>query len=322
VRPRRLAAAAACALALACGPAPGAGPRRISIATGGTGGVYYPLGGALARLVSESVPGVEATAEVTSASVDNLKLIRTRQADVAFTLADSLLDAHLGRGAFAESPVPVAALAVLYTNYTHLVARAGAGVVRVADLRGKVVSTGSAGSGTEVIALRMLEAAGLDPRSDVKAQSLGAGPSADALRDGKLDAFFWSGGVPTAAVLDLFHALTGELRLVPNGELVDALNGKHGGALYRRVVVGKGVYPGVAEDTAVVGVSNVLVVHPAMTDDLAYRITRLLFDRRADLEAVHGEARHLTLETAVAGSPVTFHPGARRFYAERGVLGG
>ena len=316
----RFVAWAACALAVACGPGPDGGPRRISIATGGTGGVYYPLGGALARLIGESVPGVEATAEVTSASVDNLKLIRTRQADVAFTLADSLHDAHLGRGSFAGGSVPVAALAVLYTNYTHIVARAGSGIARVGDLRGKVVSTGSAGSGTEVIALRILEAAGLDPRAEVRAQSLGAGPSADALRDGKLDAFFWSGGLPTAAVLDLFHALSGRLHLVPSGELVEALNTKHGASLYRRVVIAGGVYPGVPGDTTVVGVSNVLVVHPSMPEDLAYRITRVLFDRRADLEAVHGEARNLRLETAVSGSPVTFHSGARRFYVERGVL--
>ncbi len=194
--------------AAACNPqelARRAGARtRLSIATGGTGGVYYPYGGAIARVISAHLPGVEATAEVTAASVDNLKLVRDKKSDIAFTLADTLDDAVAGRGAFSRrGPVPARVLAVLYDNYTHLVATGSSGVARVADLAGKHVSMGAAGSGTELVATRMLRAAGLDPGRDVRPVSLGVSQSVDALKDGKIDAFFWSGGIPTAAVLDL-----------------------------------------------------------------------------------------------------------------------
>ena len=161
--------------------------------------MYYPYGGGLAKVLNEGIPGIRASAEVTSASVDNLKLIRDGKADIAFALADTVSDAVNGRGAFAGAPVPAVSLAVLYSNYTHLVTLASTGINTVADLRGKTVSTGSPGSGTEVIAFRVLRAAGMNPETDVTRQGLGASESADALKDGKVAAFFWSGGLPTAA---------------------------------------------------------------------------------------------------------------------------
>src|SRR6476619_2680964 len=144
------------ALAFACGGGAGGKPsaRFLSIATGGTGGVYYPYGGGIAKVLNEKLPSVRATAEVTAATVDNLKLIRDGRADVAFALADTLEDAIKGRGPFEGRPVPAVSIAVLYANYTHVVALASSNIRTVADLRGKVVSTGSPGSGTEVIALR------------------------------------------------------------------------------------------------------------------------------------------------------------------------
>ncbi|MEO7275198.1 MAG: TAXI family TRAP transporter solute-binding subunit, partial [Vicinamibacterales bacterium] len=161
------------------------GSQFISIATGGVGGVYYPYGGGIAKILNEGLTGVRATAEVTAASVDNLKLIRDGKADLAFALADTLDDAVKGRGVFDARPVPAASLAVLYSNYTHIVTLASSRIQRVADLRGHTVSTGSPGSGTEVTALRLLAAAGLDPAKDVRRQGLGASESADALKDGK-----------------------------------------------------------------------------------------------------------------------------------------
>ena len=190
--------------------------RYLSIATGGTGGVYYPYGGGLAKILNESLPGLRATAEVTSASVDNLKLIRDGRADLAFTLADTLAEAAGGRGPFAGRPVPVTSLAVLYTNYTHVVALGSSNIRTIADLRGQVVSTGSPGSGTEIIATRILRAAGLDPDRDVTRQGLGVSESAGALKDGKIAAFFWSGGLPSAAVQDLAHTPGITIRMIPN----------------------------------------------------------------------------------------------------------
>src|SRR5688572_5418793 len=161
---------------LSCG-ADSSRSQFISIATGGTGGVYYPYGGGLAKVLNENVPGIRASAEVTAASVDNLKLIRDGKADIAFALADTLADAVAGRGSFAGAPSPAATIAVLYSNYTHLVTLTSSGIARVTDLKGKVVSTGSPGSGTEVIAFRVLRAAGLDPDRDVRRQGLGASES-------------------------------------------------------------------------------------------------------------------------------------------------
>jgi uncharacterized protein len=308
------------ALTAACAGSDGRpAPRFLSIATGGTGGVYYPYGGGLAKVLNESLPGLRASAEVTAASVDNLKLIRAGKADVAFTLADTLADARAGRGAFAGAAVPAASLAVLYSNYTHIVTMAASGITSVSSLRGKVVSTGSAGSGTEVIAFRILRTAGLDPDRDVRRQALGASESADALKDGKIDAFFWSGGLPTAAIQDLSHTTGISIRLVPSADLVPVLQRAYG-TLYFRLEIPALAYPGVGASVPVVGVANVLVVNRSMSDDLAYDITRVLFEKQPALAAIHPEARRLTLETATTGSPAELHPGAARFYREKGVL--
>ena len=315
----------AAVLAAACNPQQMArqagGKTRLSIATGGTGGVYYPYGGAIARVISEHLAGVEVTAEVTAASVDNLKLIRDHKSDIAFTLADTLDDAIKGRGAFTgRGAVPVRALAVLYSNYTHLVAHGASGVSRVADLTGKHVSLGAAGSGTELIATRILRAVGLDPGRDLSPVNLGVSQSVDALKDGKIDAFFWSGGVPTAAVLDLVNTPGSRWRLVPNDDVIESLQSTYGASLYSRLSVPSAAYAGLPADVAVVGVSNLLVVNQEMSEQLAYDITRMLFEHQAELIAVHPEAARLSLTTASTGSPAPFHPGALRYYRECGVL--
>jgi TRAP transporter TAXI family solute receptor len=296
----------------------GTSARFLSIATGGTGGVYYPYGGGVAKVLNENLPNVRVTAEVTAASVDNLKLIRDGRADIAFTLADTLADAVAGRGPFEGRPVPAASLAVLYSNYTHIVTMASSGIGSVADLRGKIMSTGSPGSGTEVIAFRILRSAGLDPDRDVRRQGLGASESADALKDGKIDAFFWSGGLPSSAMQDLSHTPGVSVRLLPSDALLRGLNRDYGD-LYFRLEVPRAAYPGVDAPVAVVGVANVLVVNRSMPEDLAYNITRLLFDKQQELAAIHPEARNLSLASATRGSPAEYHPGAMRLYRERGV---
>jgi hypothetical protein len=308
------------AVTLRCGGgAPRPASQFLSIATGGTGGVYYPYGGGLAKVLNESLPNVRATAEVTAASVDNLKLIRDGKADVAFALADTLADAVAGQGAFAGAPVPAASLAVLYSNYTQVVTTAGSGITSIAGLRGKTVSTGAPGSGTEVVAFRVLEAAGLDPARDVTRQGLGASESADALKDGKIDAFVWSGGLPSPAIQDLSHTPGVHIRLLPNAELVPALQAKYG-PLYAALQIPVSAYPGLDGGVPVVGVNNVLVVNRSMPEALAYDITRVLFEKQTELASIHPEARNLSLATAATGSPAAFHPGAARYYTEKGVL--
>ena len=304
----------------ACGsPGGGAsgGTTRLSIATGGTGGVYYPYGGGIAKVISENLPNVQATAEVTAASVDNLKFLKDGRSDIAFTMTDTLEDAAKGQGPFKEfGAVPARSLATLYSNYLHLVTLEDSGIRKVADLRGKTVSTGAPGSGTEIVAFRTLEAVGLDPKKDLSTQALGATQSADALKDGKLHAFFFTGGLPTAAILDLTHTPGLKVRLLPSDDALPKMRERYGEATYESLLIPKATY-GAGEDVTVVGIPNLLVVSETMPEQLAYDITRLLFEKRADLIAIHPQANDLSLEKAVQGSPVPFHPGAIRYYTEK-----
>lgn len=307
------------ALAVACARGSGPRKRRLSIAAGLTGGVYYPYGGGIAKLVSERLPDVEVTAEATSGSVDNLKFLQAGKADLAFTLADTLEEALRGEGGFRDSgPVAARSLAALYDNYTQVVAFADAGIRGLSDLRGRVVSVGAPGSGTETIALRILEASGLDPDSALRRQALGVNDSADALKDGKLDAFFWSGGVPTGSILDLATTPGRRIVFLASDSVLPALQRRYG-ALYTAGTLAKGAYPGLLGDVPVVAVTNLLVVSETLEPELAYRLTRTLFENKQELETIHPEARNLTLERAVAGSPAPFHPGAIRYYKEKGA---
>ena len=292
---------------------------RLSIATGGTGGVFYPLGGGIAKIIGESIPNVEATAEVTAASVDNLKFLRDRKADLALTTADTLAEGVNGAGAFKDTKIPIRTLAGLYKNYTHVVTLASSSIKTMNDLKGKVVGTGSPGSGAEVTASRILLEYGIDPQKDITRQGLGATQAVDALKDGKVDAFFWSGGLPTAAILDLAHTSGITIRMLSNDKVLEALQNKYGKGLYVPGLVPKAIYPGLDGDVGVVSIPNLLVVHADMDENLAYEITKALFAHRDELIAIHPEAANLSLESAVKESPAPFHPGAIRFYKEQNV---
>ena len=303
-----------------CSP-DGSSKTRLSIATGGTGGVFYPYGGGIAKVITEHIPNVEATAEVTAASVDNIKFLRDKKADIAFTTADTLADAVNGTDVFQGTKLPIRALAVLYHNYTHVVTLASSPIKSISDLKGKVVSTGSAGSGTEVVAFRILQAVGIDHTKDIHKQGLGASQSVDALKDGKIDAFFWNGGLPTAALLDLGHTPGITMRMLSSEVALEALQKTYGISLYAIRPVPKETYPVMQEDVNVISVSNVLSVHESMPEQLAYDITRALFEHKAELVAIHPEANKLALASAVEGSPAPFHPGAIRYYTEQHVWG-
>lgn len=310
-------------LLVACNPQASNGKNgsivRLSIATGDTGGVFYPLGGGIAKVIGEHIPNVEATAEVTGASVDNLKFLRDRKADLAFTTADTLADGVNGTGMFKDNKIPIRTIALLYKNYTHVVTLASGPIKTMKDLKGHVVSTGSAGSGAEVTALRVLEAYGLDPEKDIQRQRLTSNVAVDALKDGKIDAFFWSGGLPTAAVQDLSHTSGITIRMLANDSVLEALQKKYGQALYVRGVVPKTMYPGLEGDVGVVSIPNLLVVHADMDENLVYQITKALFEHQSELVAVHREAANLSLESAVKESPAPFHPGAIRYYREQHI---
>jgi TRAP transporter TAXI family solute receptor len=289
-----------------------AGGGRLTIATGGTGGVYFVYGGGLANEITQNLEGYEATAQVTSASVDNAFLIADGGADVAFALADTAADAVNGEDVF-EEPLELRALANIYRNVNHLVTTAGTGIATVGDLRGRAVSVGSPGSGTEVTALRVLEVAGLNPDADIRREQLGVAESVQALRDGTIEAFFWSGGLPTAAVSDL--ASTDQLVLVPLEEQLAGLVETYG-EVYQEITVPADTYAGLAGDVVTIGVANYLVVNAEMDEQLAYDLTALLFERQEALTQVHPEAGNLDLATATEVDPLELHPGAQRYYDE------
>ncbi len=297
----------------------GASAQNISIATGGTGGVYYPMGGGIAAVLSKHVPGMQATAEVTGGSVDNLKLVAGANSYVGFSMTDASQEAYQGEGKFKGNKVAVRTLMVLYPNHMHVVSVDGRGISKMSDLKGKHVSTGSPGSATEVMAFRLIEAAGLDKDKDLKRERLSVAESVNAIKDGKIDAFFWVGGLPTAGITDLANTPGTKLKMVDNAEQVAAMNKKYGN-LYVEDVISKSVYRGMDADNKQATVMNILVVNAGMDDKTAYNIVKTIFDKRDDLIAVHKEASNFKLENQKSSAtPIPFHPGAAKYFAEKGI---
>jgi TRAP transporter TAXI family solute receptor len=307
------------AAVLALGFATLASAQNISVATGGTGGVYYPLGGGLAAVLTKHVPGMQATAEVTGGSVDNLKLINTGKPYVGFSMADAALDALEGEDKFKSGKVPVRTLAVLYPNRMHVVTVEGRGINKLSDLKGKHISTGSPGSATEVMAFRILEAAGIDKDKDVKRERLSVAESVNAIKDNKIDAFFWVGGLPTAAVTDLANTPGTKIKMIDHAEVVPAMNKKYGN-LYVEDSIPKSTYSGMAADNKQATVMNILVANANMDEKTAYNIVKTMFEKRDELVAVHKEAANFKLENQKPSTtPVPFHPGAVKYYTEKGI---
>jgi len=309
-----LSAAAAGLAACTCAEAekPRYHDGRLYIGTGNTTGVYYLLGGAFADLVTRNVSGFEARAEPTNASVENIRRIASADMQMGFTQADAAADAVAGRAAFDGRPQEVTALARLYENIMQAVVRVDLKIKTVADLRGKRVSTGSPGSGTEAFAIRVLGAAGLDADNDVTRKALSLGQTTNGMKDGSLDAMFFCGGLPTPGIADLIASAPGKYAFLPLDELLQPLNGKFSNS-YSQVSMSKSAYS-MPDDTATLAVSNLLLAAPDMPAELAFQLTRLLFDHQNDLVAAHPEGKNIKRETARQTGSVPLHEGARRYY--------
>lgn len=296
-----------------------ANAQNISIATGGTGGVYYPMGGGLAAVLSSKVPGMAATAEVTGGSVDNLNLVGSGKPYVGFSMADAAKDAQSGEGKFAGKKMDLRTLIVLYPNLMHVATVESTGIKSMKDLKGKRISTGAPGSATEVMAFRLLEAAGIDKDKDVKRERLSVAESVNAVKDRKIDAFFWVGGLPTAAVTDLANSPGMKIVMVDTSDEVPIMNKKYGN-LYFQTVIPKATYSGMAKDNKVAAVANILVVNANMPDDEAYKIVKTVFDNKLDLVRTHQEYMNVSLENQkVKSTPLDFHPGALKYYKEKNI---
>jgi uncharacterized protein len=319
---RRLLAAAAVLTAFAAGCGGGdkpaeskRPPQRLTIATGGRGGIYYAYGEALAKSISRHLPGYRASAQESTGSVENLLRLRDGRADIALTLADTALDAVEGREAFTK-PVPLRALAQIYRSYVQVVTEKGSPIRSIADLKGRRVSVGSPDSGTEIVAQRVLAAAHLSARRDIRRRRLGVAESAKALEDGSIDAFFWSGGLPTAAVTAMATPVA-RIKLVQLGDLVaprHALGPEM--AYYRQAVMPADAYPAAqgGRPVATIAVANLLVTTDRADPGLVQRLTRAVIDSRDSIGAKVHAAQLVDLRTAVFTDPLPLHAGAVRYY--------
>lgn len=285
---------------------------RLFIATGNTTGVFYQLGGGYADIITRNLPGYEVRAEPTGASGDNIARVASGDMDIALTLADTAADAVAGRAAFNGAPQAIRALARIYRSYVHVIVRTDARIRSVAEMRGKPVSTGSPNSGTEVIARRMLEAAGLNPDADVARKALSLPETVRAMRTGEIAAFFFSAGLPTPGITDLLTGSGSQFTFLPVDNLLPALTARYG-AVYTPAMLPKTAYAA-ALDIPTIAVPNLVVVSAGMPDQLAYDLTRLLFEHQPELARVHPEGGNFDRAGALLTDPVPLHPGARHYY--------
>ena len=290
---------------------------RLSIGTGGTGGVWYPLGGAMANIISKTLPNVQATAEVTGGSVDNIKLLSTGKSELGFSMTDAAWDAYQGQGKFKEK-IALRTLAVFYPQKNHVVTLEGRNIEKMSDLKGRRVSVGSPGSGSEIIALRVLEAYGINPDKDIIKERLSVAEAVNALKDHKIDAFIHNAAIPIPAVVDLAATPGIRVKFIDHSDAVAAMNKKYG-PLYIKGTLPAKTYPGQDKDATTVDVWAVLLTNDKMSDQVAYNMVKTLFEKKPDLMLVAKDTSYMTFENQFSGaSPVPFHPGALKFFAEKG----
>ncbi len=309
---KHLLFAAAAAIAIV----PAAQAQELSIATGGTGGVYYPYGGGLGEVIGKYVDGYSASVEVTGASVENMALIQRGDSDLALALADTVYQAYTGTGAFDGRQISEArALASIYPNAVQLVTLAGSGINSLEDLRGQRVSVGAPGSGTELSTQIILAANGIT-YDDFAPQRLNFNETADAIRDGDIVAGFWSVGPPTSSIMNL--AATRDIAVVGLSE-AEIAAAREAEPTFAPYTLRQGLYDGMDTEVQTISTPNVLVVHADMDEELAYNITKAMFENVAELIAIHPAANDTTIEFTVNSTPIPFHPGALRYLEEVGA---
>jgi uncharacterized protein len=291
-------------------------PARLAVATGGTAGVYFPLGGAFANIVSEKVDGVTANAESTGASVVNVNLLNNAEVDFAMIQNDIGFYAYNGEEMFSDNPPleNLRGVATIYPEVIQIVVNAGAGIDSVADLRGKRVAVGAPGSGTEANARQILDAHGIS-YDDLRADFLSFAEAADALRDGNVDAAFVTAGLPTAAVTDVSTTHNVKILSIDSGVARDLIADF---PFYDEVTIAAGTYSRQDEDVNTVAVMAMLSVRAGLSEDLVYRVTKALFENLDMFAAAHARGGNLSLDTATSGMSLELHPGAARYFSEAG----
>jgi TRAP transporter TAXI family solute receptor len=281
---------------------------RISIATGPAGGAYYGVGSAIAQLISDST-SLKATAAETGGSGLNIQLLMARDYDLGLAQADVAADALYGKGIFDGKPLRFQALTQLHGDYISVIVRANSGLKSIADLRGKRVSIGAPKSGVEITSRRLLQAAGLDPDKDIRAQRLDLTKSADAFKNGITDAFIWAGGLPTAQIVDIAASLGDKITFIDTTPLLEEMRKVN--PVYSQVKIPAAIYKQPA-DLPTIGLPNFLLVREDFPIGNACAITKLIYEKKDTLVRAHPAANDIMLERARQTDPVPLHPGAKR----------
>jgi TRAP transporter TAXI family solute receptor len=289
----------------------------INILTGGQSGVYYPMGVALSQIYARTIPNVKATAQVTRASAENLNLLQAGRGELALTLADSLSNAWKGdvEAGFNTPLNRLRGLSATYNNYIQIVANAESGIRTLADLKGKRVSVGAAKSGTELNARAVLKAAGLKYSDLSKVEYLPFGESVELMKNRQLDATLQSSGLGVASIRDLATAVDIVVIAVP-AEVIAKIDD----AAYQVSMIPANTYAGQTADVPTAAITNYLVTHSRVSDELAYQMTKTMYANLESLYAAHNAARAIRLENAIKGMPVPLHPGSERYYKEVGLI--
>jgi TRAP transporter TAXI family solute receptor len=313
---RWLAVGAVAGAALLVGQAGVRAEQFVNVLTGGTAGVYYPLGVALAKVYGETIPDARTSVQATKASVENLNLLQQGKGEVAFTLGDSLVLGYQGdeSAGFAKPLDHLRGVAAIYPNYIQVVATADSGIKTLADLKGKRLSVGAPKSGTELNARAILGAAGISYENLGKVEYLPFAESVELMKNRQLDATLQSAGLGVASIRDLAASVPITVVAVP-AELVTQV-----GSPYVAATIPAGTYGGQDADVPTAAVVNFLVTHSEVSDDLAYAMTKGLWDNLGELEAAHAAAKAIKRDQALTGMPVPLHPGAERYYREQGML--
>ncbi|MCW1935190.1 TAXI family TRAP transporter solute-binding subunit [Ectopseudomonas mendocina] len=307
----------AAAAAITASTAVLAAPTFINVLTGGTSGVYYPIGVALSQLYSNGIEGSKTSVQATKASVENLNLLEAGRGELAFALGDSVADAWNGvEDAGFKAPLKkIRAIAGTYPNYIQIVANAESGIKTLEDLKGKRISVGAPKSGTELNARAIFEAAGLTYKDMGKVEFLPYAESVELIKNRQLDATLQSSGLGMAAIRDLASTMKISFVAIPA-----EVTAKIDNAAYEAATIPAGTYDGQDADVPTVAITNILVTHEGVSDEVAYQMTKLMFDNLGRLGTAHSAAQDIKLETATKNLPIPLHPGAERFYKEAGAL--
>ncbi len=314
---RTLTLGLATAAGLSLAPQPASAEQFINVVTGGTSGVYYPLGVALTKLYVDAIPGVRTSVQATKASAENLNLLQKGRGELAFTLGDALADAWTGNAeaGFPKKLDKLCGLAAIYSNYVHFVARADSGIKTLADLKGKRVSVGAPKSGTELNARALLTANGIKYSDFSKTEYLPYAESAQLIQNNQLDATLLSSGLGVATIREL--AATTAVVIVP---ITPEQIAKIGQPVYQPGFIPANTYHGQTTDVPTVTIGNYLVTHKGVPTDVVYKMTKAMYTHLDALVAAHSVAKAIKPEKALAGMPLPLHPGAEKCYKEVGLI--